>query len=234
MLKSDLHIHTKEDPMDGNHIEYSAKELISKAAEKGYDVISITNHDSVFYNKELKDYAAKKGILLVPGIEKTIKRKHVLLYNITQEEADKIKTLQDLKQIKRKNTLIIAAHPFFPLIGLKRKLIKSINLFDGIEYSSFCHKLINFNKKAVKTAKRYNKPLVGNSDLHNICVFGKTHSLIDSKKNINSVINAIKNNDVKYISKYLNFLFFIKRSSAVIYRGVKWRIETLLFRRLVS
>ena len=232
MLKADLHIHTKEDPQDGNHIKYTAKELIDKAAEEGYDVISITLHDSVFYNKELKKYAADKRILLIPGVEKTIKGKHVLLYNVTQEEADRIKTVQDLKMI-RKDSLVIAAHPFFPLIGLKKRMVNSIHIFDAIEYSSFCHKLLDFNKKAVKTAKKYNKPLVGNSDLHNIAAFGKTYSLIDSKKDITSVITAIKNNDVKYISKYLDYLFFIKRSSAIIYRSVKWRIGNLLFRRPV-
>lgn len=67
MLKTDLHLHTKEDPFDKDHITYSAKALIAHAAELNFDVISITNHNRVTYSKKLKDYAGSKGILLIPG-----------------------------------------------------------------------------------------------------------------------------------------------------------------------
>ena len=77
MLKADLHIHTKEDPVHHKDIKYTAKQLIDHAANQGYEVIAITCHNKVYYNKKIKEYAKKKGILLIPGIEKTIKRKHV-------------------------------------------------------------------------------------------------------------------------------------------------------------
>ena len=79
-LKCDLHLHTKEDPR--HQLSYTAKELIDAAAGHGYDVLSITNHNIVTYDSELADYAADRGILLIPGVEATVMGKHVLIYGM--------------------------------------------------------------------------------------------------------------------------------------------------------
>ena len=63
-LKCDLHLHTKEDSR--HQLNYNAKELIDAASGHGYDVLSITNHNTVTYNRELADYAEERGILLIP------------------------------------------------------------------------------------------------------------------------------------------------------------------------
>lgn len=211
MLKTDLHLHTKEDPLDGIRINYSAKELIDYAAELSFDVISITNHNRVSYSNELKDYAEKKGILLIPGAEIKINGKEVLVYNIFQEDIEKIKTFDDLRKIKNDNNLIIAPHPYFMLPQcLKKDLDRNIDLFDAIEYSYFYINLLNRNKKAVKTAKKYKKPLIGNSDAHFLWQMNRNYSLVDSKKDTVSVINSIKNNKIKLVARPLSFARFMK------------------------
>ncbi|MDH4268269.1 MAG: PHP domain-containing protein, partial [Deltaproteobacteria bacterium] len=58
-LKADLHLHTAEDPVD--RAQYTAKELIAKAADKGFDVISITNHQQMTFNQDLFSYAKERG-----------------------------------------------------------------------------------------------------------------------------------------------------------------------------
>ena len=78
-LKADLHLHTAEDPLD--RVRYTAKELISKAADEHFDVISITNHHKMTFNHDLLSYARERGILLIPGVEMTIQRRHVLVLN---------------------------------------------------------------------------------------------------------------------------------------------------------
>ena len=49
-LKADLHLHTAEDPVD--RVGYTARELITKAADKGFDVISITNHQQMTFSQD--------------------------------------------------------------------------------------------------------------------------------------------------------------------------------------
>jgi len=210
LLKADLHLHTKEDPQD--KINYSAKELINYMSKLNFDVISITNHNKITYSEELADYARKKNILLIPGVEKTIQEKHILFYNVSQEEINDIKELDDIKKIKHKKNLIVAAHPFFIINSLGPKLLKYISLFDAVEYSHFYIKMINFNRKAVKISKKFNKPLLGTSDSHFLFQTGYTYSLINSEKKINSVLKAIKENKVSIRTKPLpihKFFFMV-------------------------
>lgn len=207
MLKTDLHLHTKEDRHDV-YIRYSAKELIDHAADLGFGVLSITHHwfpgtvDRQFDSRRIDSYARKRGILLIPGVEARLKvgkfliRKDVLLYNFTEKELGQIRSLEDVKRIKQEHHLIIAAHPFFPhpkFIALGKSLLERyMDLFDAIEFHSFYTPDLNFNAPAVAFAKRYHKPLVANSDLHNIKYLGRSYSLVKARPTIPSVIKAIK------------------------------------------
>ena len=70
MLKVDLHIHTSDDPID--RIPYSTCTLIDHAAALGYDALAITLHDRQLDVRPLAARAAERGIVLIPGIERTI------------------------------------------------------------------------------------------------------------------------------------------------------------------
>lgn len=216
MLKADLHIHTSEDLHD--NVKYTAKQLIDRAAKLKYDVISITNHDTYSYTKELAEYAKSKGILLIPGIEPRIEGKEILLYNFTYEEVKKIKNFEDLRKFRRKDKLIIAPHPFFfKHTCIKDNLIKYIDLFDAIEYCSFYTKHINLNKKSVEIANKFKKTLLGTSDMHNLWRMDYTYSLIDAKKDIISIVNAIRNNKIKIRTKPLPYYRFIQSGMRSVY-----------------
>jgi len=209
MLKADLHLHSKEDKLDLD-IVYSAKELIDYASKLGFEVLAFTFHRTRYYNEDLKKYAAKKGILLIPGMEALIEGSEVLLLNIT--ENPNVKTLDELRKYKQThNIAVIAPHPFFPRFDcLHSKLIKNIDIFDGIEYSHFYIKPVNFNRKAARTAKKYNLPLIGTSDAHKFSQMNHTYSLIDSKKNAKSVIESIRNGKVQLKTQPLPFRLFLK------------------------
>jgi len=200
-LKAQLHVHTKQDPHD--NIKHTEKEKIDYAAKHGYDVMAISCHNVLIYNEDLKKYAAEKRILLIPAIEKTIENKHVLILNATIE-SQKIETFNDLRLYKKKNPqcLIIAPHPYYPgKESLRNKLDENIDIFDAIEYSWFHSKRINkANEKAIKTAEKNNLPILGTSDNHLLRYFDNTYSIIESKKNIESIFNAIKAKKCMFIS----------------------------------
>ena len=193
MIKIDLHTHSKEDPLD--KMNYSIYDLIDKAVEMKFDAIAITHHNTYFskhkeYYEKTKEYAKQKDLIIIPGIETTIENKHVLIYN-SKRDIEKIKTFSELREYKKQNPniLIIAPHPFHHTsFCLKNKLIENIDLFDAIELSSFYSKTIKLNEKAISIAKQFNKPLVGNGDIHLLKTMGKTYTLVDSNKNIQSII----------------------------------------------
>ena len=201
-LKADLHLHTKEDPQD--NVKYNARELIDQAYLKGFDVLAITNHNQVTYDDYLVEYAKERGILLIPGVEATIDKKHVLLLGM-DSSFRKIKTLHDLKSFKNGAGLIIAPHPFFPsFTSLNSKLKKHLDTFDAIEYSHCYLEKINFNKKAEDLAKEFSLPLIGTSDAHSLWQIGTTYSLIEAEKKLESVIAAIKDGKVEIVTEPLS------------------------------
>jgi predicted metal-dependent phosphoesterase TrpH len=199
-LKTDLHLHTKDDRQDC--VVHSSEELIDEAARQGYEVISITNHDKVTYTPALADYAREKGILLIPGCEAKIREKHVLLYNFPQG----YKSFEQIRENKDKDNLVIAPHPYYPAqVSLNRILERHLNTFDAIEYCHYHHKWINFNKRAVDLSQKKEIPLVGTSDAHHMFQLGLTYSIIEAEKNMVSVFEAIKKGKIEIFTRPLSF-----------------------------
>ena len=210
MLKTDLHLHVRGDPK--HNLKHTARQLIDYAASLDFQVLSITNHNQLYYSQALADYAQLKNILLIPGIEKTIEGKDILIYNLSPEDLPHLKTFQDLKKLKQeKNILTIAPHPYFLLPDcLGKNLERNIQLFDAIEYSHFYHPLINRNRKAAKIAQQYNKPLVGTSDTHHLFQFNNTYTFVNSSKSIDSIFQAIRNNQCQLVTQPLSLYNFLK------------------------
>ena len=202
-LKADLHLHTAEDPID--RVRYTAKELIAKAADEGFDVISITNHQQMTFNQGLFVCAKERDILLIPGMEMTIQRRHVLVLNPPAHKT--CLDIPSLSKLRRPETLIIAPHPYFPgTTSLNGYLLKHLNLFDALEYSHFYSQMINFNQKAGEVSQSFGLPLVGTSDAHFLSQLGSTYSLIYAEKNLEAIFAAIRQNMVKVISHPLKHL----------------------------
>lgn len=199
-LKVDLHLHTADDPLD--KVRHTAKELISKAADEGFDVLSITNHQRMTFNQDLFSYAQDRGILLIPGIEITIQHRHVLVLNPPPGKI--FSDFSSLSTLPRPETLVIAPHPYFPGIhSLNGCLLEHLTLFDALEYCHFYTPRINFNQRAMEVSQSNGFPLVGNSDAHFLSQLGTTYSMIYGKKDIESIFAAIRNNRVEIISRPL-------------------------------
>ncbi len=211
MLKADFHIHISEDPYDRDAARYSGKELIDRAAELGYDVLSITMHSTYFEDFRLTKYARKKGILLIPGIELRVSDRHVLIINPDPDQLYHVKKLSDLRKIKGTGCLIMPAHPYL-YFGKDRERELEVNaeLFDAIEFCHFHLGPIDFNKKTENFSRRHKLPMFGSSDTHLKCQFGTTYTMIDSKKDTDSVISAVKKGKVKVVSPDLKITIFLR------------------------
>jgi predicted metal-dependent phosphoesterase TrpH len=200
-LKADLHLHTAEDPHD--RVAYTAKELISKAAEEGFEVLSITNHQRLTFNRNLSAYARERGILLIPGMEISIRKRHVLLLNPPQGKT--FSDFSSLSALRRPDSLVIAPHPYFPNPrSLNGFLLKHLKLFDALEYCHFYSPRFNFNQRAIAVSESHGLPLVGNSDTHFLSQLGTTYSLIYAKKDPEAIFAAIRENNVEVITRPLS------------------------------
>ena len=229
MLKTELHAHINDDPKDRKWITYSAKELVDEALRQKFDVLAITCHNLVYQNEKLQEYAKENGLILIYGVERDIENKHVLIYNVTPTEMEKVNTFADLAALrKQKNIFTIAAHP--PYLGsscLRKKIYQYSDLFDAWEHSFLHTCWWNPNRNMLLKARAIHKPVLGNSDVHLLKDLGRTYTLIDAEKEEKLIFQAIKENKVTLVAKPLPLLEFVRITFRAFWSGIRHRLKRL-------
>jgi predicted metal-dependent phosphoesterase TrpH len=192
MLKVELHAHTADDPID--RIPHTALELIDRATALGYGALAITLHERQFDVAPLVPYAAERRLVLIPGIERSVQGKHVLLINFPAG-ADHVQSFDDIARLRREwpAGLVLAPHPFFPArVCLRGLLDRFVDLFDAVEFNAMFTRTLNFNRRAVRWAARHGKAVVGNGDIHRLHQLGTTFSLVDADSHPDAICDAIR------------------------------------------
>ena len=227
MLKIDFHLHSSEDPHDV--LDYDARELIRHAARLRFDAIAITLHGKVIDDAGLQQFARDEGVLFIPGIEKRIHGKEVLIYNVTQAEMDPVDTFADLREMRSRmgnEILIIAPHPFFKNSQcLGRHLEENIDLFDAIEYCHLYTRFWNLNKRAAEVAHAHGKPMVATSDAHALWMFGRNYTLVDAPRTMAGIFQAVREGRGHPHSEPIKLMAFVKKMG--------WFLAVHQFRKLV-
>ncbi len=218
MLKVEFHSHTNY--IQKHETTYSPKELIDKAKEMGYDVLCITEHyflhpdwplfrQNPFRSYEdSKDYAKKKGLLLIRGVEVRFKEGEVVLINYNGDLSE-LKDISDLKKLPE-DVLVMASHPFFLRpICLGEELEKNIGLFDTIEWCHFYLNWLNRNLKAKEVAERHNKPMLATSDAHRFYQMNRCYTLVDAEKDPKEIVKAVKQRKMKIVTNPMPLHLFM-------------------------
>ena len=205
MLKVELHTHTADDPVD--RIPHTTLELIDHAASLGYDALAITLHERQLNVDHITGYAADRGLVLIPGVERTVEGRHVLLLNF-ETGADEVRTFRDLARLKTEQPgLVVAPHPFFPgSMCLGRELERHADLFDAVECNAMYARGVDFNRRAQRWARRHGKPLVGNCDVHRLWQLGPTYSLVDAPRDADAICAAIAAGRVRVESQPMSWI----------------------------
>jgi predicted metal-dependent phosphoesterase TrpH len=221
MLKVELHTHTSDDPVD--RIPHTTTDLIDRAAALGYDAVAITLHERQLDLKPYAAYAAGRGVLLIPGVERTIEGKHVLLLNF-ERGADELQSFADLARLKREGSgIVIAPHPFFPAPScLLSQLDRHADLFDAVEYNAMFTRQLNFNRIAARWAARHGKPMVGNCDVHRLRQLGTTYTLVDAPRDAAAICAAVAAGRVEVVSRPLSW----REAARIMADITEWRRRT--------
>ncbi len=214
-VKCEFHVHASEDAFDV--LNYSARQLIDRAAELKFGFLALTLHRRVHHCDELFKYASERGILMVPSAELQIGRADVLVLNLSAEELAGVRTFDDLRQLRSKrghSILVIAPHPYFVIGGsMGETLEHEIDCFDAVEICHLHTRYFDLNQKAVTVAKHAGLPMLATSDAHELEHFGQHHSLVEiqsPKLSWEAVAVAIRAGRVRNVSPPLNTGRFIK------------------------
>ena len=206
MLKVDLHTHTSDDPVDS--IPYSTVQLIDRAAELGFGALAITLHDKQCSLREPLAYARERGMVLIPGVERTIHGRHVLLLNFPPA-AESVESFESIVRLKTRHPegLVVAPHPFYPHSSCLRGLMdRYADLFDVVEINAFYTATFDFNRAAVRWARMHRKAVVGNSDAHRLPLLGTTFSLVDAEATADAICSAIRSGRVQVRTRPLSIV----------------------------
>ena len=180
-MRVELHTHTADDPDD--RVPYTARELVARAAALGYGALAITLHDAAFDQGPLAGFAREQGIRLLPGVERTVDGKHVLLINFPAAAAMAVGGLEHIGPLKTAHPdgLVVAPHPYYP-IGTAlggRRLDAHAALWDAIEVNAMYVRGLDWNRRAIAWAAARGRPIVGNADVHRLTQLGRTWSEVD-------------------------------------------------------
>ena len=221
VLKVELHTHTSDDPED--RIAHSTYALIDRAAALQYDALAITLHNRQLDLAPFALYADERGVTLIPGIERTVEGRHVLLLNFPGG-ADTVRSFDDIVRLKRQCPgLVVAPHPFFPsTCCLMGRMVRYANVFDAVEYNAMFTDSLNFNRAAERWARRHGVPMVGNGDVHLLEQLGTTYSLVDAERDPASICAAIAAGRVRVVSQPLSLLTAARLAVSVVASARGW------------
>jgi len=209
-LRAQLHMHTTESK--GARIEMecnvSPKKAIDILKKKNIRVAAITDHDNTRAYPKVKDYAEKRGIILINGIEATTKEGELIGLNLEPGIEEELKKGIDLLEardiILSHGGEILIPHPFDMRgrgVGERIKDIKGI-----VEVFNPGNVLGFEDKFARIVAEKLGLPMVASSDAHWPEMIDRGVTVVDSEPDINSVFDSIKKGKVRFENcKYLSW-----------------------------
>ena len=214
-LKTNLHFHTKDDPLD--YVPYTTYEGIDAAAQSGFKILALTCHWKFKWTPAYEAYAAQRGITLIPGIELDVFEndghigKHVVVLNCASD-IEHIRTFDDLARYKLAHpaVFVLAVHPYmYGNFSLHRSLDRHIELFDGVEQSWFySRRFFNRNIEAAVTAQKHALPFISTSDTH--FLYGghleRNYCVVDAAENtVEAVLDALKKGSFRNVTSPSSF-----------------------------
>ena len=189
----DLHIHSK--------YSYDSlmepRKILELCKKREYDVISITDHDSIKGSMEAKKYEKEFGIKVIIGEERLTNVGDITGLNL-KEEIKSRDWIEVLEEIKEQGGVTVLPHPF-----RGHKNIEDIaNKVDLIEIWNSRSKRED-NKQASNLAETLKKPSVIGSDAHVYSEIGNAIMVFED------VFDFNKEFKFKYSKKYQKAVSYI-------------------------
>lgn len=190
-LRGDFHIHTYRS-LDSN---LRPESIIGRAKELGLDIIGVVDHGSVRGGKETESLAKSiaKDLIVFPGAEIRTEEGEIIAFNIDKDVPQLMGLVETCEMVKKLGGFIVLPHPFDKLrSGLGRSLYRILKYVDAVEGFNARTMFNSFNRKAVKFSKEEGLPLIAGSDAHFSEEIGKAITLVNSEKDKESVLQAIR------------------------------------------
>jgi predicted metal-dependent phosphoesterase TrpH len=219
-FRVELHSHCQGDPVD-TYIGHTIFQQIDRAKELGLDAIAITWHRKICSAPEAFIYARERGILLIPGMEAEVDRRHLIVLNLSEGDLPPDPTWNQIRalRLRKPEVLVMAPHPFYPHPSCLGKTMNDhVDCIDAVEWCmihvGWLPGRVNPNLRAAHWAKQYGKTLIACSDAHTLSAIGRNASTVEADElTIHSIFAGIRAGRVTFHRKSLELVPLIYQTS---------------------
>lgn len=180
--KADTHVHTKY----SGFTKYSLAQfpesisepsmVVKVAIKKGFDVLCITDHNSITGALKAQQYAAgSKEIEVVIGEEVSTADGEMIGLFLQERIDPGFGAEETAKRIHEQGGIVIAPHPFSPHCKCLGRKVQHLDL-DGIEVFNAIHRDPYSNRLASRESITNGKARTGGSDAHSIEMVGNAYT----------------------------------------------------------
>jgi len=197
-LRAELHLHSVFSNFQNSKLMpydcgTTPEQICYAMVKRNLKTLVITDHNTDQGYPHLIEYKNNherfKKIQIYRGEEVTLEgNKHITALFIDGYIKPYQSIEETLEQIKEKNGIAVAVHPFAVRNGIRGKAI----LLDYVEVFNSNNSDKYSNQKAEEFAKKHNKIKVGGSDSHLKSTTGRCVNLIESENNLDALRNAMK------------------------------------------
>lgn len=184
-LKIDLHVHTRY----SYDSTITLDEIVAYSQKRGLDGVAITDHDVV--EGALKLVQKVKELVVIPGVEVTTSRGHVLALNITRPIPTELSPLETIQMIHEAGGIAVAAHPTVFYKGLRGQVNSNFDAVEVVNASAFPFFLSTYLSR--KLALRLDLPQTAGSDAHYASEIGFAYTVVDAEPEVDELVHAIRN-----------------------------------------
>ncbi len=230
--KISLHNHTSEDQVEGNKIGYNIYNLLDRAKFFGINCLAVTCHKKFVVKETHLAYAKKLGILLIAGVELSMRKMFFFCNDIVvlncDSSVEEMNNFEQLRAYKSKHPecFIIAPHPTFDFrlsLGSKN-LERYAELFDAIEHSWFYTESIDFNLPAKNKAQQLGKPFIATADAHVLDYLNSDYALVDADElSCQAIFSSIRQGRLTNVTKAKPLFELIRYYFGMFFKGWLYR-----------
>ncbi len=178
--KADTHVHTKYSGFSKYSLaqfpeSISEPGMVVKAAiRKGFDVLCITDHNSIAGALKAQQYAGKE-IVVVIGEEVSTSEGEMIGLFLHERIDPELSAEETAKRIHEQDGIAIAPHPFSPHCQCLGRRVLHLDL-DAIEVFNAIHRDPYSNRLASRNFIANGKAITGGSDAHSIEMVGNAYT----------------------------------------------------------
>ena len=209
-LKIDLHVHTCYSP----DAVTTLKEVVTYSKKRGLDGVAITDHDTLAGALKLQN----SDLIVIPGIEITTLRGHLLALNVTTPIPAKLDINETIQRIHEAGGIAVAAHPTVFYKSAPSQQTASYDAIEVINSAAIPFQLFTYLNRNLATC--LNLPQIAGSDSHYAPEIGAAYTVIEADPDVDEIVQAIKKGATIPVGKSIPWRMRLKGKAL----GLKRRI----------